>query len=402
MGKKTKLQGFFQGASQVVDFIKGSQITYKEYDSKFKNARSQYDKVSDYIEDLEDELDKLREKKQAELDKLREEKKALEDKMHVLNNRLETSKEYVAFKNYAKQLKDLYNNPEKKLNHRDIEQLSANNLAVRNLRLFHHRASKYGQRGTEAISRFNDLMLDNDLKKLKFARKLPVEINLKDLSNMSLPRNEEPDNDTYGKLQRKVNQLSKRLEELDANRHVNSLEFRRMKAALNVLKKDCEKKGRDIDVDDRYAIGEHLEALQAASVDYVKAKGVGRQSTTFGKDRMDFALDLVEMSSDFMDSYVSRERVDALDKFAKDHGFKMNGYTVERYLAVDYEGYGQANIFEDKERGITATGEKEAELDDDDDDVIVNENWKVNGNKQNMNDSELGDDDEDELDDDEL
>ena len=51
---------------------------------------------------------------------------------------------------------------------------------------------------------------------------------------------------------------------------------------------------------------------------YVKAKGVGMQSSELGKERMDIALDLCSTATDYMDCYISEERKLAVADFEKD------------------------------------------------------------------------------------
>ena len=72
-----------------------------------------------------------------------------------------------------------------------------------------------------------------------------------------------------------------------------------------------------VDRDDE--IGGLLETLQATSMEYAKAKGVGLQSSTMGKIRMDAALDLCNVSSKYMSCYASKERIAEIESFEKEN-----------------------------------------------------------------------------------
>ena len=45
---------------------------------------------------------------------------------------------------------------------------------------------------------------------------------------------------------------------------------------------------------------------------YIKAKGVGKQISGLGKTRMALALSICNLSSDFMDVYASKERINEI------------------------------------------------------------------------------------------
>ena len=54
-------------------------------------------------------------------------------------------------------------------------------------------------------------------------------------------------------------------------------------------------------------------------MEYVKAKGVGLQSSTMGKIRMDAALDLCNVSSKYMSCYASKDRITEIENFEKEN-----------------------------------------------------------------------------------
>ena len=123
-------------------------------------------------------------------------------------------------------------------------------------------------------------------------------------------------------------------------------------------------------------------------MDYVQAKGVGRQSTQLGKDRMDLGLDLADVSSEFMDKFISSKRLEAVEKFEKEvMHVEITDGSVCRGFTSWAIGSKSANIFEDKERGIDKNGNK------------VEKTENVNTYNQNLDDSELSDDDDDEYED---
>ena len=69
---------------------------------------------------------------------------------------------------------------------------------------------------------------------------------------------------------------------------------------------------------DYHPLGECFEELQAASMDYINAKGVGTQSSQRGIDRMDAALDICRLSSGGMGYFMSKERSEKVKAFEKE------------------------------------------------------------------------------------
>lgn len=107
--------------------------------------------------------------------------------------------------------------------------------------------------------------------------------------------------------------LAERLKKLDDNLHVNSSEFNKMKSVMKKIEKGMTNGSLTTD-----QYGKLIEGLQEASMKYIEAKGVGKQSSTFGQDRMDLALDLCSVSSDLTDNFASPERRQQVAAFEKE------------------------------------------------------------------------------------
>ena len=362
--KTTKLQGFYQGAPQVVDFVKGDIITQEYY----RKELARLNKISEKYPDFE-----VGEEVNEEMIKNAEEKDKLKARKKVSDN-------YVVFKNYTKQIQDLYSGKKKEITHNDLKQLAANNIVVSELNLGGGEVSKYGDKGSFALQKFIGIIMNNDYKKLQYISQFPQSslknINFKDISNLSLPQTDSASYESYNALKKQMSALSERLKELDNNMHINSLEFRRMKSAANALVKTLEKPWERCD---QLLVGEQLEALQAASMDYVKAKGVGRQSSQLGKDRMDFALDICGMSSEFMDIFASEARIREVRDFEKDvMGIKMTNRGVcKLFTSIELGIHTKANIFENEEKHIDQLGKKSDEEFDEYDHEIEDRNAKA-------------------------
>lgn len=389
MAKNTRLQGFAEGAKQVADFMKGQLVTQKQFEKGQEAFKKQMPKIkqgsAEYYE-LNDEGQKAIDRKYAELG----------DIATVAVVRKKVSENYVAFVNYTKQMQEFYSNKKRSITEGELYQLAANNRAVKKLNLHGGNVMRYGQKSSDAITKFLEIIMDNDFKKLQYLSRFPREVlknaTIEQIQKISLPVVEAPPaEENFDKLKRDMQELSKRLEELDANRHVNSSEFNKMKAAVNALTKTLETPWAQLEEAEYATIGQRLEAVQAASMNYVKAKGVGRQYTTLGQDRMEFALDVVEKSAAYMDIFISRERKRAITNFEEDImkcKVSETGCCKNYTLATDFFTSKRANIFADKERGLDEFGDKiDDELKDDDDEKSMSDD-----------DDEL-DDDDDELDD---
>ena len=374
---KTSLYGFSKGAKQIVNYLNGELITKKQYDKETANIKKMFPKIRKGSE----EYYELDEKGQKAINRKYDE---IGDVAGRLNRRLEVSHNYVAFLNYTNQLLELNSRKEKGITREEINQLAANNKAISTLPLHCGKYYKYGSQSSSALEKYQEIIMANDYKKLQYINRFPASalknITLKDINNVSLPKSDYSYERDYNNLKSQMRKLEKRLDKLDANRHVNSIEFRRMKAAVKALNKELAKSwtggGNDI--------GNYLDAVQETSMDYVQAKGVGRQSSQLGKDRMDLGLDLAQVSSEFMDKFISQKRAKAVEKFEKEvmHVEITNGTICDDFTSKPFSSK-DANIFEDKERGIDKNGNK------------VEKTENVNTYNQNLDDSEMSDDDDD-------
>ena len=391
---RTNLYGFSKGAKQIVNYLNGELITKKQYEKEKENINKMFPEIKKGSEEYYELTDEGR----AEIDRIYNE---LDNRAGVALHRKKISENYVAFLNYTKQLLELNSRKEKGITYREINQLAANNRAIKDLTLNGSKHFKYGLQSANALDKYQKIIMDNDYKKLQYIKQFPPErlkrISLKDINNVSLPLSENGRESDYNRLKHEIGKLAKRLDELDKNRHVNSIDFRRMKAAVKALNKELENPHKAAN-----NVGEYLEAVQETSMDYVQAKGVGRQSTQLGKDRMDLGLDLAAVSSQFMDKFISTKRREAVEKFEKEV-MKIQltnaGICNDFTLGTVDGGSTRANIFENKELGIDKYGNKEAELDDDDDE-IEEKKEDVNTNNKNLDESEMSDDEdeyEDEL-----
>ena len=97
-----------------------------------------------------------------------------------------------------------------------------------------------------------------------------------------------------------------------------------------------------------------FEELQAASMDYITDKGVEKQSTQRGIDRMDAALDICRISAAGMDYFMSKERAKEVQDFQKKH---FDVYFA--YKDADKEVKPVTSVYEAKEEKKI-----EAEMDD--------------------------------------
>ena len=138
-------------------------------------------------------------------------------------------------------------------------------------------------------------------------------IPLKNLLDCPLPMIGKATKDQEQMLTETVHSLANRLSKADSMMHKNSAEFKKMKSALETLDK-----GITSGVSPE-ELGSRLEALQEASMEYVKAKGVGTQYSQLGKDRMDIALDICSMSAKYMDYYASNLRIREVADFEKEN-----------------------------------------------------------------------------------
>lgn len=160
-----------------------------------------------------------------------------------------------------------------------------------------------------AMNKFAGMIFKNEKRQLEYARKLQAESPGLTFSRQELAQLQTPTEPEETREWDRVNELSdihilqERLKKADDNMHINSASFRTMKKALNNL----EKLMRDGVTTDRIAKG--VEELQNASMKYIDEKGVGKQKTSLGKERMDLALDICTRTSIMMDAISTYDRM---------------------------------------------------------------------------------------------
>ena len=170
--------------------------------------------------------------------------------------------------------------------------------------------------GAKAQNKFSRMLLKIDQKKLEYYSECLDKANkpilLRDVFDAPTPVTKTATEADMNDLVKKAKELSEKLNRADSILHVDSSEFKAMKNALKALNQGLMQGVEPAE------LGGRLEALQAASMNYVKAKGVGMQATQLGKDRMDVALDICNLSVDYMDFYTSNERRKEVEDFEKD------------------------------------------------------------------------------------
>lgn len=220
---------------------------------------------------------------------------------------------------YAKRLGKGFS-PNADVNIELLEKLRKSSYNVMSTNLYFNRNFNWSQERTSlaAINKFRDMVASNDIAKYDYFiecfKKGVVEkdITLRQILESPLPKLREPELKDKEDLKAAIDKLADKLEKADSIIHRNSAEFNAMKDAVTSLKESL-LNGKDDE------IGACLEALQATSMIYVKAKGVGLQSSTMGQIRMDAALDLCNVSSKYMSCYASKERITEIENFEKEN-----------------------------------------------------------------------------------
>ena len=201
-----------------------------------------------------------------------------------------------------------------------LEELSKDSYNIIKTNLFFNSKFKWGQdeASLTAINKFRDMVAANDIIKYNYFMEcfkkgvVEKDINLIQVLHSPVPKLREPEPQDKEDLKATIVKLAEKLEKADRFMHKNSAEFNAMNTAVISLK-DALMENRDDE------IGGLLETLQATSMEYAKAKGVGLQSSTMGKIRMDTALDLCNVSSKYMSCYASKERIAEIEKFEKEN-----------------------------------------------------------------------------------
>lgn len=299
--KTTATQGFYEGLYQLKKFAEKELGDINSYGREFKAKR---EKVQKLIEAEKLDPIKYANKRKGTTEVYREEIYA----------------EYVqSIGKYEKKL-GKHLKAKTVVDMELLEKLSKASYNIIKTNLFFNSKFKWGQdeASLTAINKFRDMVAANDITKYNYFMEcfkndvVEKDITLIQVLDSPVPKLREPVAEDKEELKATIVKLAEKLEKADRFTHRNSAEFNAMKAAVTSLK-DALMENRDDE------IGGLLEALQATSMEYVKAKGVGLQSSTMGKIRMDAALDLCNVSSKYMSCYASKERIAEIEKFEKEN-----------------------------------------------------------------------------------
>lgn len=162
--------------------------------------------------------------------------------------------------------------------------------------------------------------------------------------------------------------FEKRLLDLDNNNHINSREFKAMKKAVNNIVKELSK-----DEINKVELGNKLEILQRAAVNYINEKGIGGQYTDLGKNRLDFALEVANFS------FVCGEGYPSLDSYERFYDTKYKS---------DFPAYdsGKQEFLNEKMKAnAVIPPEKKAEIDDNVAKYEIKYNDRIAENKTEVN-----------------
>ena len=278
----------------------------------------------------------------------------------MLNERTKYShhEAYKDFRNYGDALHRLFNyatNPKKGvLDTETINNLLLANISSQNHSLFTNkkRAVKLtwsSTSGINALKKYSDLILKNDQEKLQYCQyclsKSSKSLGMNKLQEfLSAPT---PVTHTYNKnyvnnMKVKMKMLEEKLNKTDGRFHVNSAEYNAMRTALKTLNKCLNSSWKPEE------LGSCFEALQAASMDYVDAKGVGTQITQRGKDRMDTVLDVCSSAVDGMQYFASKKRIEEIATFESTNF----GKSITNGTILDEKTDGIINDIEDENESV--------------------------------------------------
>ena len=305
MGKKVKptvTQSYFQGAVQIDKFVKKELGSERAYQAKSEDYKNRTRKLEEH---------------QINADLIRE----FNEVLKVDNRRY-----YETFKDYAKMLKEFFPKAEKKgekpvatpVTKESLQKLIDANEAVATFMFDAPATIKWDSAvGAKAVGKYADIILKNDIKKMSYVRECLIYggkdpgFTLEEVLNRPTPVTKEATEADMKDLATKMKELEEKLSKTESLMHSNSSEFNAMKKAIKAVNKGI---AEGVEPSE---LGSRLEVLQAASMNYVNAKGVGTQVTQRGKDRMDAALDICSLSIDGMDFYTSNERRAELEDFEK-------------------------------------------------------------------------------------
>ena len=301
----TAIKGYYQGASQIEQFVRSEIGTEKEYLSNLHKARQGVKKALEYIPKDQRDTPKT--------------KRKLEAAWETTSERLKTEhhKQYGNFLLYEKNMNKLFDSNEL-IGKDTLNNLLNLNKDTQKNTLFNNPKIKWNsEAGAKAMQKFTNMVLKNDQKKLEYYRdclaKSNKPIRLKDVLDCPTPVTRKATKADLKDLTQKVRDLSEKLTKTESLTHINSPEFKAMKRALNSLNQGLTNGLSP------HELGSRLEALQHTSMVYATTKGIGMQSTQRGKERLDLALDLCGLSAEHMDFYASKERRADLDSFERDN-----------------------------------------------------------------------------------
>ena len=327
----TATQGYYQGSLSIEKFLEKEIGTKEQSDRIMKKAR----KATQII---------LKGKSEKERFALKRKLKSMYDKA-AEKAKPEHHKENEQFQVYAKRLYELFESNEV-IGKDTLEELIGNNETARSVSLFDNPDLKWSsETGAKAMKKFVDLVLKNDQKKLEYYKKCLKQtdkpLQLKDVLDAPTPEPRIAYKEDIKAMAAKMKALEDKLSKTDGLLHTNSVEFEAMKSALKAVNQGF---ANGIDASE---LGSRLEALQAASMEYVKAKGVGTQVTQRGIDRMDAALDICSLAADGMDCFTSKERRAEIKDFEEKHfGNVLSTDFTDKHVKPVEEVYKEEEVAE--------------------------------------------------------
>lgn len=224
---------------------------------------------------------------------------------------------YKSFNEYNVMLKKWLDPKAKKISRNDINDIIKKANEAKAHELFRDKNLEWkSESGIKAVAKFTNLLLENDYRKFAYYKTCSAntvdKVHMKDLLVAATPARFKITEDKIEIIAKQMKELEEKLKKTEGF-HMNSSEYNRMKKALKAVNQGF-KEGIHLD-----ELGERFEELQAASMDYVRAKGVGTQHTQRGIDRMDAALDVCRWAAGSMDYFMSQERINEIQKFEKTH-----------------------------------------------------------------------------------
>lgn len=294
-GKNNTMPSYIKGTAQIKSFIKSEIGTEKAAKAKFEKLKETATAEKGSITNAEmEQLKKLSKVKHHEFFKTYEE--------------------------YGNKVQKFLNKYGKTFTEKDMADMMAVNRDIRTSGSpFNDKEFLNAEPRMKAVAKYTMMLLENDGRRFgyyKFCLENNKELfwreNMLEVETPARFKAPETDIVKYAKYFKALEEKLNKTEGF----HVNSAEYNRMKKAIRAINNGFEK-GIDY-----HPLGECFEELQAASMDYINAKGVGTQSSQRGIDRMDAALDICRLSSGGMGYFMSKDRSDKIKAFEKET-FKM-------------------------------------------------------------------------------